>query len=54
MVRAELLTRMTTRELEEDMAAVDVDLLMTLRDLRDERESDRTAYAVNKGIWGGK
>ena len=52
IVRAELLRTRTTREIEDDMSATDMDLLTTLYDLMRKQDDERTASAVNRGMWG--
>jgi DNA-binding XRE family transcriptional regulator len=52
--RAILLRRMTTKQLEDDMSAPDLDLLLSLYDVLEKRENDMIAYAVNRAMVGDK
>jgi hypothetical protein len=46
--------RMTTKEMEDDMSAVDMELLMNMWDLLLELEQNRLTQAVNRGLVGDK
>jgi len=54
LLRAILLWRYTTKQLDEEMSHPDLELLINTYDLLQKREMDLMAVAVNKALVGDK